>query len=209
MRKALLIMGLFCVCSFADEVSAYKAGWTDGFRTAYNLKGAKRVEIPAGYWLYLPADGMPIEVLGFYVFSAQRLGMSSYFTDREVIFGVFQRLADAEFYKQQLEGKGIEGLRIEKREGTFGYEGDITVLGKAGENLVGVSGVYYHLSKAIERAKEIDPTVLNRDLLVKDLESILAEIEKWRSGGKGYERKVEERKQGEAEVIKKFLGDKQ
>ncbi len=193
---------------FGGEVSAYRAGWVDGFRTGYSLKNAKKVEIPAGYWLYMPSENLPTELVGFYIFSAQRLGLKSYLTEKEIVFGVFARQADANFYKEQLAGKGIDDLRVEKREGTAGYEGGIFVIDKTGETHSGVSGVYYHLQKAIEKAKEIDPTVLNRDLLVQDLQSILSQISKWKSGEKGYERVIDEGGSKEPKIIDKFLKEK-
>lgn len=212
MKKKLVWLFLLFGVSFADEPLAYQYGWTDGFRTGYNLKHAKSVQIPAGYWLFLPSENMPVELVGFYIFSAQRLGLKSYFTDKEVIFGVFSRLADANFYRSQLEAKGIQGLQIEKREGRSGFEGNIYVIDRAGEAYTGINGVYYHLQKAIEKAQEIDPTVLNRDLLIKDLQTILSQIEKWKSGEKGYRRviKTEEDKKQEAtpETVKKFLEEK-
>jgi hypothetical protein len=210
MRKVLLLFGTFCLVSFADEVSAYKAGWVDGFRVGYSLKQARQVDIPAGYWLYLPTNDLPMPLVGFYVFSAQRLGLKAYLTDREVVFGVFQRRADAEFYREQLLGKGIEGVRIARRKGQPGYEGSVLVLDKAGERHRGVSGVIYHLRKAIEKAKEIDPTVLNTALLVEDLEKILKEVSKWATGGKGYQRVIpdDEEEVRRREIIERFLKER-
>jgi hypothetical protein len=216
MRKALLLLGAFCLVSFADEVSAYKAGWADGFGVGYSLKQAKPVDIPAGYWLYLPTDDMPMPLVGFYVFTAQRLGLKAYLTEREVVFGVFQRRADAEFYREQLLGKGVEGVQVAQRNGQSGYEGSVLVIDKAGEERRGVSGVIYHLSKAIEKAKEVDPTVLNTPLLVEDLENILKEVSKWQTGGKGYQKVIpneegkgaETPEQKKSELIEKFLKEK-
>ena len=210
MRKALLLLGVLCAVSFADEVRAYKAGWVDGFRTGYSLKQARVVDIPSGYWLYMPTEDMPIPLVGFYVFTAQRLGLKAYLTDKEVVFGVFQRRADAEFYREQLLGKGVEGVRIARRNGQTGYEGSVLVLDKAGEERRGVSGVMYHLSKAIEKAREIDPTVLNTALLVEDLEKILKEVSKWRTGGKGYQRVIPdgEDEKPRREIIERFLKEK-
>jgi len=131
-------------------------------------------------------------------------------TDKEVVFGVFQRRADAEFYREQLLGKGIEGVMVALRDGQKGYEGSVLVLDKVGEEKRGVSGVIYHLSKAIEKAREIDPTVLNTTLLVEDLEKILKEVSKWATGGKGYQRVIpddEEEKQ-RREIIEKFLKER-
>jgi hypothetical protein len=210
MRKALLLLGTFCLVSFADEVNAYKAGWVDGFGVGYSLKQARQVDIPAGYWLYLPTEDLPMPLVGFYVFSAQRLGLKAYLTDREVVFGVFQRRADAEFYREQLLGKGIDGVLITERRGQTGYEGSVLVLDKAGEERRGVSGVIYHLSKAVEKAKEIDPTVLNTVLLVEDLEKILKEVSKWGAGGKGYQRIIPEDKEEKQklDIIEKFLKER-
>jgi hypothetical protein len=211
MRKVLLLLGTLCVVSLADEESAYKAGWVDGFRVGYSLKQARQVDIPAGYWLYLPTEDLPMPLVGFYVFSAQRVGLKAYLTDKEVVFGVFQRRADAEFYREQLLGKGIDGVMIAQRNGQTGYEGSVLVLDKAGEEHRGVSGVVYHLSKAIEKAKEIDPTVLNTALLVEDLEKILKEVSKWATGGKGYQRVIpddEEEKKQKREIIEKFLRER-
>ncbi|MFZ8860282.1 MAG: hypothetical protein ACO2PP_07245 [Thermocrinis sp.] len=210
MRKAVLLFGVLCAVSLADEVSAYKAGWIDGFRVGYSLKQARVVDIPTGYWLYMPTENMPIPLVGFYVFTAERLGLRAYLTDKEVVFGVFQRRADAEFYREQLLGKGIEGVMVALRDGQKGYEGSVLVLDKVGEEKRGVSGVIYHLSKAIEKAREIDPTVLNTTLLVEDLEKILKEVSKWATGGKGYQRVIpddEEEKQ-RREIIEKFLKER-
>jgi len=216
MRKALLLLGTFCLVSFADEITAYKSGWVDGFRVGYSLKQAKPVDIPAGYWLYLPTEDMPMQIVGFYVFTAQRLGLKAYLTDKEVVFGVFERRADAEFYREQLLGKGVEGVQVAQRNGQSGYEGSVLVIDKAGEERRGVSGVIYHLSRAIEKAKEIDPTVLNSALLVEDLENILKEVSKWAGGQKGYQKIIpnEEGKGAEPveqkknELIEKFLKEK-
>jgi hypothetical protein len=210
MRKVVLLLGVLCVVSFADEVSAYKAGWVDGFRVGYSLKQARVVDIPAGYWLYMPVEDMPMQIVGFYVFTAERLGLRAYLTDKEVVFGVFQRRADAEFYRDQLLGKGVEGVMVALRNGQKGYEGSVLVLDKAGEEKRGVSGVIYHLSKAIEKAKEIDPTVLNTALLVEDLENILKEVSKWETGGKGYQRVIPDDKEKEQrrEIIEKFLKER-
>jgi len=210
MRKALLLFGVLCAVSLADEVSAYKSGWMDGFRAGYSLKQAREVDIPAGYWLYMPVKNMPMPIVGFYVFAAERLGLRAYLTDKEVVFGVFQRKADAEFYREQLLGKGVEGVMVALRDGRTGYEGSVLVLDKVGEEKKGVSGVMYHLSKAIEKAKEIDPTVLNTALLVEDLENILKEVSKWATGGKGYQRVVpdNEKEVQKREIIEEFLREK-
>jgi len=210
MRKALLLLGVLCAVSFADEVSAYKAGWVDGFKVGYSLKQARVVDIPSGHWLYMPIDDMPMPLVGFYVFSAQRLGLKAYLTDREAVFGVFQRRADAEFYREQLLGKGVERVRVAWRNGQRGYEGSVLVLDKAGEGRRGVSGVIYHLSKAIEKAREIDPTVLNTALLIEDLENILKEVSKWETGGKGYQRVIPdgEDEKPRREIIERFLKEK-
>jgi hypothetical protein len=210
MRKAVLLLGVLCAVSLADEVSAYKAGWIDGFRVGYSLKQAKTVDIPTGYWLYMSTDNMPMPLVGFYVFAAERLGLRAYLTDREVVFGVFQRRADAEFYREQLLGKGIEGVMVAFRNGQKGYEGSVLILEKLGEEKRGVSGVIYHISKAIERAKEIDPTVLNTALLVEDIEKILKELSKWHTGGKGYQRVIpdDEEKVQRREIIERFLRER-
>jgi len=208
MRKALLLLGVLCAVSFADEVRAYKAGWVDGFRTGYSLKQARVVDIPSGYWLYMPTEDKPIPLVGFYVFTAQRLGLKAYLTDREVVFGVFQRRADAEFYREQLLGKGVERVRVAWRNGQRGYEGSVLVLEKAGEEKRGVSGVIYHLSKAIEKAKDIDPTVLNTALLIEDLKKILKEVSKWETGGKGYQRVIPDdegvKQRAEVKLIERY-----
>jgi hypothetical protein len=211
MRKVVLLLWVLCAISLADEVSAYKAGWVDGFRVGYSLKQARVVDIPAGYWLYMPVEDVPMPLVGFYVFAAERLGMKAYLTDREVVFGVFQRRADAEFYREQLLGKGVDGVMVALRNGQSGYEGSVLVLDKAGEEKKGVSGVLYHLSKAIEKAKEIDPTVLNTALLLEDLEKILKEVSKWETGEKGYERVIPDGKGEEKqkrEIIKQFLNER-
>jgi len=210
MRKALLLLGVLCAVSLADEVSAYKAGWVDGFRVGYSLKQARVVDIPTGYWLYMPVEDMPMPLVGFYVFAAERLGLKAYLTDKEVVFGVFQRRADAEFYREQLLGKGVEGVMVAMRNGQKGYEGSVLVLDKVGEEKKGVSGVMYHLSKAIEKAKEVDPTVLNTALLVEDLEKILKEVSKWATGEKGYQRVIpdSEKEVQKREIIERFLKEK-
>jgi len=210
MRKAVLLLGILCAVSLADEVSAYKAGWVDGFRVGYSLKQARTIDIPTGYWLYMSVENMPMPVVGFYVFTAERLGLKAYLTDREVVFGVFQRQADAEFYREQLLGKGVDGVMVAFRNGQKGYEGNVLVLDKAGEEKRGVSGVIYHLSKAIEKAKEIDPTVLNTALLIEDLEKILKEVSKWETGEKGYQRVIPEGKeeQQKREVIERFFKER-
>jgi hypothetical protein len=210
MRKVVLFLGVLCAISLADEVSAYKAGWVDGFRVGYSLKQARVVDIPTGYWLYMPVEDMPIPLVGFYVFTAERMGLKAYLTDKEVVFGVFQRKADAEFYREQLLGKGVDGVMVAWRNGQRGYEGSVLVLDKVGEERGGVSGVMYHLSKAIEKAKEIDPTVLNTSLLVEDLEKILKELSKWNTGGKGYQRIVldDKKEDQKREIIEKFLKEK-
>jgi hypothetical protein len=210
MRKVVLLLGALCAISLADEVSAYKAGWVDGFRVGYSLKQARAVDIPAGYWLYMSVENMPMPLVGFYVFSAERLGMKVYLTEKEVVFGVFQRKADAEFYREQLLGKGVDGVMVALRNGQKGYEGSVLVLGKAGEEKRGVSGVIYHLSKAIEKTKEIDPTVLNTALLVEDLEKILREVSRWEAGEKGYQRAIPDEKENQQkrEIIERFLKEK-
>jgi hypothetical protein len=210
MRKALLLFGVLCAVSLADEVSAYKAGWVDGFRVGYSLKQARVVDIPTGYWLYMPVEDMPMPLVGFYVFAAERLGLKAYLTDKEVVFGVFQRRADAEFYREQLLGKGVEGVMVAMRNGQKGYEGSVLVLDKVGEEKKGVSGVIYYLSKAIEKAKEIDPTVLNTALLVEDLEKILKEVSKWETGEKGYQRVIpdSEKEVQKREIIERFLKER-
>jgi hypothetical protein len=210
MRKVVLLLGVLCAISLADEVSAYKAGWVDGFRVGYSLKQARVVDIPTGYWLYMPVEDMPMPLVGFYVFVAERLGLKAYLTDKEVVFGVFQRKADAEFYREQLLGKGVDGVMVAMRNGQKGYEGSVLVLDRVGEEKKGVSGVIYHLSKAIEKAKEVDPTVLNTALLVEDLEKILKEVSKWETGGKGYQRVVPDDKEEEQkrEIIDKFLRER-
>ncbi len=144
------------------------------------------------------------------MFAAERLGLKAYLTDKEVVFGVFQRRADAEFYRQQLLGKGIDGVMVAWRAGQRGYEGSVLVLDKVGEERRGVSGVVYHLSKAIEKAKEIDPTVLNTALLVEDLEKILKEVSKWQTGGKGYQRVIpdDEDEKPKREIIERFLKER-
>jgi len=210
MRKALLLLGVLCAVSLADEVSAYKAGWVDGFRVGYSLKQARVVDIPTGYWLYMPVENMPMPLVGFYVFAAEGLGLKAYLTDKEVVFGVFQRRADAEFYREQLLGKGVEGVMVAMRNGQKGYEGSVLVLDKVGEEKKGVSGVMYHLSKAIEKAKEVDPTVLNTALLVEDLEKILKEVSKWETGEKGYQRVIpdSEKEVQKREIIERFLKER-
>jgi len=210
MRKALLLLGVLCAVSLADEVSAYKAGWVDGFRAGYSLQQARIVNIPAGYWLYMPVENMPMQIVGFYVFTAERLGLKAYLTDREVVFGVFQRKADAEFYREQLLGRGVYGVMIGLRDGQRGYEGSVLALDKMGEEKHGVSGVIYHLSKAIEKAREIDPTVLNTALLLEDLEKILKEVSRWRVGGKGYQRVIPDDKEEvqRREIIERFLKER-
>ncbi len=193
MRKVVLLVGVLCAISLADEVSAYKAGWIDGFRVGHSLKQVKPVDIPAGYWLYLPTENLPTHLVGFYVLAAQKLGLKAYLTDNDVVFGVFQKKADAEFYRDQLLRKGIDGVMITERSGRRGYEWSVWVVDKAGEEYKGVSGVIYHLSKAIEKAKEIDPKVLNTALLIEDLEKIIKEVSM--IGIKGYQRVIPDDKE--------------
>ncbi len=210
MRRVVLLLGALCAISLADEVSAYKAGWIDGFRVGYSLRQARVVDIPSGYWLYMPVENKPMPLVGFYAFAAERLGLKVYLTDGELVFGVFQRRADAEFYREQLLGKGVDGVRVAWRNGQKGYEGSVLVLDRVGEERTGVSGVIYHLSKAIEKAREIDPTVLNTALLVEDLEKILKEVSKWETGRKGYQKVIPDskKKQQGREIIEKFLKER-
>jgi len=209
MKKYLFLIFLSFSLSLADEITAYKVGFVDGFRVGYSLKKAKRVRIPTGYWLYIPTENLPFPLIAFYVFFGEREGFKVKLSDDAVVFGVYERKADADFYRRLLESKGIQAY-VEYREGREGWKG--YVYNEIYEpKKYGVEGVYFHLKKAIERAREIDPTVLNRDLLIKDLERILAQIEKWKRGEKGYERVLEDRKsknRGLLKEIKKFLEER-
>jgi len=68
MRKAVLLLGVLCAVSLADEVSAYKAGWVDGFRVGYSLKQARQVDIPAGIGFIFPLRTCPCPLWDFMCF---------------------------------------------------------------------------------------------------------------------------------------------
>ena len=195
MRKLLVVLLFSLSFTFSDELTAYKTGWIDGFSTGYSLKKAKRAKIGTGYWLFLPTENLPFPLIAFYVFSGQRLGFNVLLSEDAIVYGVYKRKADAEFYRKLLESKGIKVL-VEYREGKEGWKGFVYNAIYIPEKH-GVEGVVYHLRKAIEKAKEIDPTVLNRDLLIKDLEKILSEVKKWERGEKGYERVFVDEKEKE------------
>lgn len=201
MKKFLAVILLPLSFTFSDELTAYKTGWIDGFSTGYSLKRAKRAKIPTGYWLFLPTENLPFPLIAFYVFSGQRLGFKVLLSEDAVVFGVYKRRADAEFYRELLESKGIKTF-VEYREGRNGWEGFVYNAIYVPEKH-GVEGVVYHLRKAIEKAKEIDPTVLNRNLLISDLEKILKEVRKWKRGEKGYTEVLPEGEQ-ENEYLKRI-----
>ncbi|MEM4557343.1 MAG: hypothetical protein QW251_00890 [Desulfurococcaceae archaeon] len=209
MKKVLLGLSLFTTITFASadsEIKAYEVGWTDGFRAGYSLKEAKPVNVPSGFWLYMPTENIPLEHIAFYLWTAQRIGLKPYWTEKEIVFNVFNRRADAVYYKELLEGKGIEGLRIEKREATTGYEGGIKTIDTVSPK--GVRGVIYHLERAIRSAEDIDPTVLNRNLLIKDLEDIMKQLRKWQEGQKGYQKVLPQEEDRPPEIIQRFLEER-
>lgn len=205
MKRLILVGALFLMplSGIADERKVYETGWTDGFKAGYSMKEAQSIRIPAGFWLYADSKRLPMELVAFYLWIAQRYGLKPYWTDEEVIFHVFEREADALRYKNLFEGLGIENLVVTRKEGKTGYEGGIKVIDRA--KYEGLSGVIHHLKKAIESAEEIDPTVLNRDLLVKDLREIFNQIEKWKERQKGYRQVIPEETKPAPEIIKKFL----
>ena len=199
MKKFISPLLFIFTVSFSDEITAYKVGFVDGFRVGISLKKATRTYIPGGYWLLKETTGVPYPLIAFYVFYGNRKGFNVRLTEEEIVFGVYKRYEDAEFYRKFLESKGIVA-KVEKRNGRKGWKGyvlnEIYVSEKEG-----VSGVIYHLKKAIEKAKEIDPTVLNRNLLIKDLETILKNLRKWEKGEKGYSRVIPEEK-NKSEILK-------
>lgn len=209
MKKILLGLSLFTTITFASadsEIKAYEVGWTDGFRAGYNLKEAKPVNVPSGFWLYMPTENIPLEHIAFYLWTAQRMGLKPYWTEEEIVFNVFNRNADAVYYKELLEGRGIEGLRIEKREAKAGYEGSIKTIDAVSPK--GARGVIYHLERAIRSAEDIDPTVLNRNLLIKDLEDIIKQLRKWQEGQKGYQKVLPQDENKPPEIIRRFLEER-
>jgi len=208
MKKFLSPLLFIFTVSFSDEITAYKTGWIDGFSTGYSLKRAKKANIATGYWLYIPTENLPFPLIAFYVFSGQRLGFKVLLSEDSIVFGVYKRKVDAEFYKKLLESKGIKAL-VSYREGEKGWEGFVYNAIYVPEKY-GVEGVIYHLRKAIQKAKEIDPTVLNRNLLIKDLEKILKEVKKWERGKKGYSRVLPDTEKNEyIEKIRKFVEERE
>lgn len=213
MKKLLVVPLLLFGAAFGDEITAYKTGFVDGFRVGVELKEPKRVTVPSGYWLYIPTKNLPTEAIAFYVFAGKREGFDPVITDDAVVLKVFSRKADALFWKERLEAKGIRAY-VDWREGTEGMKGYVYRI-VYDTPKKGVEGVEFHLRKAIERAKEIDPTVFNRDLLIRDLQTILGEIEKWREERKGYTGYFTEKKpkaevkkeRAEERAIKEFLRD--
>jgi len=187
MRRFFLSVMMFLplFLSFSDEITAYKLGWMDGFRIGYSLKRAKKTRIPSGYWLYIPTDNLPLELIGFYVFVGIREGFDVKLAPDAVVFNVYHRRADAVFWRRFLESKGIRAV-VDYREGTVGLKGYVYNIAYQAPK-EGIEGILFHLSLAIEKAKDLDPSVINRDLLIKDLKTIIREIEKWKEGKKGYE----------------------
>ncbi|WP_457601569.1 hypothetical protein [Hydrogenivirga sp.] len=177
------------------------------------MKQAKRVRVPSGWWVVYPLKDLPIEYVAFYVFAGLREGVKPMLTQDYIVFGVFERQADAEFLAKKLSLKDVnaEVMWREAEEGILGMELRTVYV----EPRFGVDGVLYHVNKAIEKAQDIDPSVLNRDLLLRDLKLIRGELEKWKAGRKGYspavvessvEVRAKEKAKKETEgVIKDFL----
>lgn len=201
--------------------TAYLTGWFDAFRMGYYMKSAKRVRVPSGWWVVYPLANLPLEYVAFYVFAGLREGVKPVLTRDYIVYGVFERRADADFLAEKLKTKDVNAqvLWKESEDGLLGMELRTVYV----EPRFGVDGVLYHINKAIEKAQDIDPTVFNRDLLIKDLQAIKKEIEKWKAGRKGYTPAVvkEEKKDvvkdfveskevsKDLKVIKKFLGEEE
>ena len=189
--------------------TAYLTGWFDAFRMGYYMKSAKRVRVPSGWWVVYPLANLPLEYVAFYVFAGLREGVKPVLTRDYIVFGVYERRADADFLAEKLRTKDVKAdvLWKEAEEGLLGMELRTVYV----EPRFGVDGVLYHLNKAIEKAQDIDPTVLNRDLLLKDLQAIKKEIEKWKAGRKGYVPVVveETRSEGtEEKIVEDFVKEK-
>lgn len=221
MRRAvllLLVLGLVAggtpplAASYEEIRSAYLTGWFDAFRIAYYMKRAKKVKIPSGWWVVYPLHNLPVEYIAFYVFAGMREGVKPMLTQDEIVFGVFERKADAEFLAQKLQLKDVEAS-VRWGEATDGLLGvDLKSVFVEPKN--GVDAVLYHIDRAIRKAQDIDPSVLNRDLLLQDLKLIKRELERWKSGRKGYipviasspvVRKKEKEKREKEEKVRSFL----
>lgn len=193
--------------SYEELRTAYLTGWFDAFRMGYYMKQAKRVRIPSGWWVVYPLTNLPLEYVAFYVFAGLREGVKPMLTKEYIVYGVYGRRADAEFLAKKLSLKDISAKVVwkESEDGLLGLELRTIYV----EPRFGIDGVLYHINKAIEKAQDIDPSVLNRDLLLKDLKAIKKELEKWKAGRKGYtpaivgEKKKE--KPPQTDIIKKFL----
>ncbi len=211
---SLLAIGVSFPDSYEELRSAYLTGWFDAFRMGYYMKQAKRVRVPSGWWVVYPLTDLPLEYVAFYVFAGLREGVKPMLTKDYIVYGVYERQADAEFLAKKLSLKDVNAEVVwkESEDGLLGMDLNSVYV----EPRFGVDGVLYHLNKAIEKAQDIDPSVLNRDLLLKDLEIIKRELEKWKAGRKGYApvvvreegvevQKRREMKEEKERVIKKFL----
>lgn len=209
----LLFAGTLGFSAGYDELrTAYLTGWFDAFRIGYYMKQAKKVRVPSGWWVVYPLSNLPLEYVAFYVFAGLREGVKPILTRDYIVYGVFERRADADFLVEKLKAKDVSATVVwkEAQDGLLGLELRTVYV----EPRFGVDGVLYHLEKAIEKAQDIDPSVLNRDLLLHDLKAVKKEIEKWKAGRKGYvpvfKDEGERSHDWEKEKIKKFLqGEKQ
>ena len=202
---AILLAGVVFGTDYEAIKTAYLTGWFDAFRIAYYMKNAKKVRVPSGWWVVYPIKNLPVEYVGFYVFAGLREGVKPILTKDYIVFGVFDRKADAEFLAKKLRTKDVEA-EVKKESAQDGYLG-FDFRSVHVEPRFGVDGVLYHIRKAIEKAQDIDPTVLNRDLLVKDLKAIERELEKWKSGRKGYTPAVAKEAERDT-IIERFLEEK-
>lgn len=211
MRKvvALLLLSSLAFSSDYEQIkTAYLTGWFDAFRIAYYMKNAKRVQVPSGWWVVYPLSNLPVEYVAFYVFAGLREGVKPMLTKDYVVFGVYERRADADFLAEKLRTKDVEAEVVWRgaEEGLLGME----LSSVHAEPRFGIDAVLYHLTKAIEKAQDVDPSVFNRDLLVEDLQTIKREIEKWKGGRKGYTPSVVEKKEEpEKEKVREFVERKE
>ena len=174
-----------------DELkTAYLTGWFDAFRINFYMKNVKKVRVPTGWWVVYPLKELPLEYVAFYIFGGLREGVKPVITNEYIVFGTFGRRADAEFLAKRLRLKDIDAV-VMWHEATDGQQG-ISLRTVYVEPRFGIEGVLYHLNKAIEKAQDIDPSVLNRDLLLKDLRAIQRELNRWKAGRKGYKKVIEE-----------------
>lgn len=207
----LLLLSTIAYSADYEQIrTAYLTGWFDAFRMGYYMKSAKRVRVPSGWWVVYPLANLPLEYVAFYVFAGLREGVKPVLTRDYIVYGVYERRADADFLAEKLKTKDVDAqvLWKESEDGLLGMELRTVYV----EPRFGVDGVLYHLNKAIEKAQDIDPTVLNRDLLLKDLQAIKKEIERWRAGRKGYTPvvvKEAESKEIGKEIIEDFVGGRE